>query len=377
MNATARWSPELLEVWAPTQNAEGAHKAASDAGGLPPAKVEFNRTHAGGSFGRRGRHDAVTQAVLIARQVPNVAVKLIWSREEDTRHGFYRPVSQAKLVGGIDEKGDVTGLIMRISGPSIIASQNPQALQRGKDPRMFQGLFAEVGEAQIGYSVPNLYIDHAMRNTTVPVGSWRGVQSNQNAFYLECFIDELAAAAGRDPYDFRRAMMRSHPKHLAVLTAAGEKSGWSRPTPPGQSRGIAQAMAFGSYAAAVAEVSVSAAGVARVHRIVLALDPGQIVNPDLVMAQIEGQVAFGLSALFHQEITIREGRTVEANFDTYGVLRLAEMPAVESVLVPSGEFWGGVGEAAIPVVAPAVLNAIFAATGKRVRSLPLKNVKLA
>ncbi len=376
MNATARWSPERAEVWAPTQNAEGAHKTAAEAAGLPPEQVEFHRTRVGGSFGRRGRHDAIRQAMLIARQIPKVAIKLIWSREEDTRHSFYRPVTQAKLTGGLDDKGEVTGVIMRISGQSIVASQNPQALQSGKDPRMFQGLFAETGEAQIGYSIPNLYIDHAMRNTHVPVGSWRGVHSNQNAIYLECFIDELAKAAGRDPYDFRRSMMRSHAKHLAVLTAAGEKAGWGRQTETGIHRGIAQSMAFGSYAAAVAEVSVSSTGVARVHRIVLAIDPGQIVNPDQVTAQLEGQVAFGLSALFHQAISIKDGRVVEGNFDTYGVLRLKEMPVVESILVPSGEFWGGVGEAAIPVVAPAVLNAIAAATGKRVRTLPLKNVKL-
>lgn len=372
MNATARWSPAKLEVWAPTQNAEGAHAAAAEAGGMKPSQVEFSRTLTGGSFGRRGRHDAIRQVVLIARQIPNVPVKLIWSREEDTRHGFYRPATQAKLVGGIDEKGEVSGLILRISSQSILAAQSQQ---RGKDPRMFQGLFAEAGEAQLGYSIPNLYIDHVLRSSHVPVGSWRGVHSNQNAIYLECFVDELAVAAGKDPYDFRRGMMRSHAKHLATLTAAGEKAGWGRPAPNGIYRGIAQAMAFGTYAAAVAEVWVHQ-GVVSVRRIVLALDPGNIVNPNLVMAQIEGQVAFGLSALFYQEITIKDGRTVEGNFDTYGVLRIAEMPVVESVLVPSGGFWGGVGEAAIPVVAPAVLNAIYAATGKRVRSLPLKNVKL-
>ncbi len=372
MNATARWSPAKLEVWAPTQNAEGAHAAAAEAGGMKLSQVEFTRTLAGGSFGRRGRHDAIRQAVLIARQIPNVPVKLIWSREEDTRHGFYRPATQAKLVGGIDDKGDVAGLILRISGQSILAAQSQQ---RGKDPRMFQGLYAEAGEAQLGYSIPNLYIDHALRSSHVPVGSWRGVHSNQNAVFIECFIDELAAAAGKDPYDFRRGMMRSHAKHLATLTAAGEKAGWGRPAPNGVFRGIAQAMAFGSYAAAVAEIEVQQ-GVVSVRRIVLALDSGNVVNPNLATAQIEGQVAFGLSALFYQEITIKDGRTVEANFDTYGVLRLAEMPVVESVLVPSGGFWGGIGEAAIPVVAPAVLNAIFAATGKRVRTLPLKNVKL-
>ena len=372
MNATARWTPSLLEVWAPTQNADGAHAAAADAGGMKPSQVDFVRTLAGGSFGRRGRHDAVRQVVQIARQVPNVPIKLIWSREEDFRHGFYRPATQAKLVGGLDDKGEIAGLIVRISGQSILASQSQQ---RGKDPRMFQGLFAETGEAQLGYSIPNLYIDHAQRTAHVPVGSWRGVHSNQNAIFLECFIDELAVAAGKDPLRFPAQQDEVARQTPATLTAAAEKAGWSQPAVPGRFRGMAQAMAFGSYAACVADVAIEE-GRLRIVRVVLALDAGNIVNPNLVSAQIEGQVAFGLSALLHQEITLKEGRVVEANFDAYDVLRLAEMPIVESVLVPSGGFWGGVGEAAIPVVAPAVLNAIFAATGKRVRTLPLKNVKL-
>ncbi len=376
MNATALWTPERVEVWAPTQNADGALKVAAQAAGLPVAQAEIYRTHIGGGFGRRTRHDYIRQAVEIARQIPGVPVKLLWSREEDTAHGFYRPATQCRLSGGVDDKGEIAGLIMRVSGQSIIASQTPKATQSSKDPRMFQGFFAEAGEAQIGYSIPNLYIDHAMRRTPVPVGSWRGVHSTQNAIYLECFVDELAKSAGRDPYEFRRSMMKAHPNHLAVLTAAAEKARWSQPDPPGIFRGLAQAMAYGSYCAAVAEVSVSADGKPKVHRVVMAIDAGQIVNPDLVEAQLEGSVAFALSALLHQEITIKDGRVVEANFDSYDVLRLAEMPVVECVLVPSGDFWGGVGEAAIGVVAPAVLNAICAATGKRVRTLPLKNIKL-
>ena len=376
MNATARWTPERVEVWAPTQNADGALRAAADAAGLPIANAEIHRTQIGGAFGRRTRHDYVTQAVSIARQVPGVPIKLLWSREEDTAHGFYRPVSQGRLVGGIDDKGEITGLIVRLVGQSIIASQNSQNGQKGKDPRIFQGLFAEAGEAQIGYSIPSLYIDHAMRNTPVPVGAWRGVHSNQNAIYLECFIDEMAKAAGRDPLDFRRGMMKAHGRHSAVLKAAADAAGWGPPAREGLFRGIAQAMAYGSYSAAVAEVSVGVEGTVKVHRVVMAIDCGTVVNPDQIEAQLEGSVAFALSALFHQEITIKDGRTVESNFDTYGVLRMAEMPEIHCVLVPSGEFWGGVGEAAIGVVAPAVLNAIAAATGKRVRSLPLRHAKV-
>ena len=289
---------------------------------------------------------------------------------------FYRPVSQIRIVGGVDDKGELAGLIVRISGQSIVGSQAPQALPSGRDARMFQGLFAEAGEAQIGYSVPNVYIDHAMRNTHVPVGSWRGVHSNQNAFVLECFIDELARLADRDPVDFRRSLMKSHPRHLATLTAAAEKSGWGGPLPEGRFRGIAQCMGYGTHTAAVAEISLVDEQV-RVHRILLAIDCGQVVNPDLVRAQVEGQVAFALSALFHQEITIKGGAVVERDFQSFGVLRLAEMPEVETVLLPSGDVWGGVGSAAVAVVAPAVVNAVHAATSKRVRALPIRGGRLA
>lgn len=376
MNCTARWSPERVDVWVGTQNPEAALKAASDAAGLPMTAAEVHRLPSGGAFGRRGRQDYVTQAVRIARQMPGIPVKLVWSREEDMVNGYYRPATQAKLVGGLDDKGELTGMIVRISGQSILASQLQPGQNPGRDPRMFQSLAAEPGDAQIGYSIPNLYIDHAMRTTPIPVGSWRGVHSNQNALFLECFIDELAHTAGRDPLEFRRGMMRSHPRHLAVLTAAAERAGWNRTDTERPHRGLAQSMSFGSYAAAVAEVSVSATGRVRVNRIVMALDCGHVVNPNLVSAQLEGQVAFALGAVLHQEITVRDGRVLEQNFDTFPSLMLAEMPVVETVLVPSEEFWGGVGEAAIGVVAPAVLNAIFAATGKRVRTLPLKNVKL-
>jgi isoquinoline 1-oxidoreductase beta subunit len=372
---TARWTRSRVEVWATTQNAESAHKAAAEAAGLPLSAAELHRPAVGGSFGRRIRHDVIRQAVIIARQIPDTPIKLMWSREEDMARSFYRPITQTKLVGGIDEKGDLAGLIVRISGQSIVGSQAGQTLPSGRDARMFQGLFAEAGEAQIGYSVPNVYIDHAMRNTHVPVGSWRGVHSNQNAFMLEVFLDELARLAERDPLDFRRAMMKSHPRHLATLTAAAEKSQWGSTPPAGRFRGIAQCQGYGTCTAAVAEISLDD-DVVRVHRITFAIDSGQVANPDLVAAQVEGSVAFALSALFHQEITIRSGAVVERNFDTFGVLQMSEMPQVETVLLPSGEGWGGVGSAAVAVVAPAVVNAIHAATPKRVRSLPIKSGRL-
>jgi isoquinoline 1-oxidoreductase beta subunit len=291
-------------------------------------------------------------------------------------HDFYRPISQCKLAAGLDDKGALVGLHVRISGQSINAFVNPAMVANGEDARQLQGYTDKPGDAQLGYTVPNLLIEYAMRNTHVPVGPWRGVNTNQNAVYMECLIEECARAAGADSLAFRRALMSKHHKHLAVLDAAAAKADWGKPLPAGVHRGIAQFMGYGSYSAAVAEVSVSREGKVKVHRMVLALDSGHAVNPDQIAAQVEGSVAYGLSAAFYGECTVQNGRMTELNFDRYQILRLAEMPKVETVVVPSYDFWGGVGEPTISVVTPAVLNAIFAATGKPVRSLPLKNVKL-
>ena len=377
MNATALYTPEKCEVWTPTQNGEAALAAASEASGLPVAKCEAYKIDLGGGFGRRGAvHDWVRQVVAIAKQVPGTPVKLIWSREEDMLHGRFHPVTQCKLTGALDKDGNLTGLAMRISGQSIVAGIFPQNIQNGKDPVVFQGLNPPGPEASIGYTIPNLLIDHAMRNPHVPPGFWRGVNLNQNAIYLESFMDELAHAAGKDPLEFRRALMKDHPKHLAVLNAAAERAEWGKPLPAGVFRGICQTMGFGSYVAAVAEVSVSAEGKLKIHRIVAATDCGHAVNPAQIERQVEGSFVYGLSAALHGEITIKDGRVEQENFDTYPVLRMDEMPKVETVIVASGGFWGGVGEPTIAVAAPAVLNAIFAATGKRIRSLPLKNADL-
>ena len=384
MNATALFTPgapgapERCEVWTPTQNGEAALAAAAEAAGLPPAQCEIYKIHLGGGFGRRGAiHDWVRQAVAIAKQVPGTPIKLIWSREDDMQHGRYHPVTQCKLVGALDEMGALTGLHMRISGQSILASVLPGNLQNGRDPVVFQGLNASGPEASIGYTIPNLLIDHAMRNPPVPPGFWRGVNLNQNAIYLECFIDELAHAAGQDPLAFRRKLMGKHPKHLAVLNAVAERVGWDTPAAPGVHRGICQTMGFGSYVAAAAEVSVDDKGALTIHRIVAATDPGHAVNPQQIAAQVEGSFVYGLSAALYGECTIRGGRVEQANFDTYPVMRMDAMPVVETVIVPSGGFWGGVGEPTIAAAAPAVLNAIFAATGKRIRSTPLAKHDLA
>ena len=381
MNATTRWTPERCEVWTPTQNGEAALAAAAEASGLPASKCEVYKIHLGGGFGRRGAvHDWVRQSVEIAKQMPGTPVKLIWSREEDMLHGRYHPITQCKMTAGLDAQGNITGLHMRISGQSILAGVAPQNIVNGKDPVVFQGLNPPGPEASIGYSFPNLLVDHAMRNPHVPPGFWRGVNLNQNAIYLESFIDEIAFATKQDPLTLRRKLMASHPKHLAVLNAAAERAGWGKPAPDidGQKvyRGLAQTMGFGSYVAACAEVSVSKDGALKVHRIVAATDPGHAVNPQQIEAQVEGSFAYGLSAALYGACTVKDGRIVQENFNTYPVMKLADMPKVETITMPSGGFWGGVGEPTIAVAAPAVLNAIFAATGKRIRDLPLRDQSL-
>jgi isoquinoline 1-oxidoreductase beta subunit len=370
INATARYTPDKLEVWCPTQNGEAALAVASEASGLPIAKCDVHKTLLGGGFGRRGRSDYVEQAVRVAMQMPDTPVKLIWSREEDTTHDFYHPVSQCRLRGGLDAAGNLVGLHMRLSSQSIVAALLPQNLKDGMDPAAFQGLNPGGTEGEFGYQVANLLIDQAMRNPPIRPGFWRGVNTNHNAIYTECFIDELADAAGQDPLEFRRKMLK--PKHRAVLDAAVERAGWGK-APAGVHQGLAQFMGYGSYVAAVAEVSVSKEGRVKVHRIVAATNPGHAVNPAQIERQVAGSFVYGLSAMLYGEITVSGGAVEQANFDSYNVMRIDEMPKVETVIVPTGDFWGGVGEPTIAVAAPAVLNAIFAATGKRVRTLPLMN----
>jgi isoquinoline 1-oxidoreductase beta subunit len=380
LNATARWTPERCEVWTSTQNGEAALAATAEAAGLKLEQCEVYKIPLGGGFGRRVLTDYVGEAVAIARALPGTPVKLLWSREEDMIHGAYHPVTMAKMTAGVDAQGGVSALHMRISGQSILAGVRPQAVREGRDPLVFQGLNAGGGEAMIGYGVPNLLIDHAMRNPHVPPGFWRGVNLNQNTLYLECFLDEIAHATGKDPLALRRELMKSHPKHLAVLEAVAQRVGWAKTAADigGQKvfRGLAQCHGFGSYVAAAAEVSVSADGALKIHRIVAATDCGYAVNPQQIEAQVEGSFVYGLSAALYGECTVKDGRFEQTNFDTYPVMRIREMPRVETIVVASGGFWGGVGEPTIAVAAPAVLNAIFAATGKRIRQLPLKDQSL-
>lgn len=372
MNATALYTADKCEVWCGTQNGEAAFAAVLEASGLPAEKCDVHKVMPGGGFGRRGQTDYVRQAVAIAKQMPGTPIKLLWSREEDMAHGRYHPITQCKMTGAFDANNNLVGLHYRLSGQSILFSLRPEALQNGMDPAAFQGV-AQSGEAAFGYSVPNLLIEHSMRNPHVPPGFWRGVNVNHNAIYMECFMDELAHAAGQDPLEFRRKLMGNHPKHLAVLNAVAEKIGWSAPAPQGVYRGIAQVMGYGSYVAGAAEISVTEGSKIKVLRIVASTDPGYIVNPAQVERQIAGSFVYGLSALFYGGCTVKDGRIEQTNFDTYNSMRINEMPKVEAVMVPSGGFWGGVGEPTIGVAAPAVLNAYFAATGKRIRSVPLRD----
>ena len=377
MNATARWTKDKCEVWCPTQNGEAALEAAAEASGLAIHQCDVYKIHLGGGFGRRGAfHDFVKQAVAIAKQLPGTPVKLLWTREEDMAHGHYHPVTKCKLVGGFDDEGNLTGLHVRISGQSILASVRPQWLaENGADMVTFQGFQAD-GDHAISYTVPNLLVEHAMRNPPVPPGFWRGVNINQNAIYMECFIDELAHAAGKDPLEFRRKLMANHPRSLAVLNAVAEKAGWGKPATKGVHRGLAVVKTFASYVAACAEVSVDDNGKLKVHRIVAATDPGYAVNPQQIEAQVEGSFVYGLSALFYGECTIKNGAVEQSNFHDYPSMLIDEMPKVDVIVMPSGGFWGGIGEPTIAVAAPAVLNAIFAATGKRIRQFPLKGMDL-
>jgi len=376
MNATARYTADKCEVWVPTQDGEASFAALLSASGLPADKCEVYKINLGGGFGRRGAfQDYVTQAVRIAKEMPGTPIKLLWSREEDMVQGRYHPIMQCKLVGGFDAGGNLSGLHMRLSGQSILKEVRPAIVeqQKGRDPLTFQGV-ADSGEHSIGYSFPNLLVDHAMRQPHVPPGFWRGVNINQNAVFIECFMDELAEAAGKDPVEFRRQFMGKHPRNLAVLNAVANGIGWTRPAPAGVFRGIAQMKAFNSFVAAACEISVKDGNKVKIHRIVAATDCGYAVNPAQIERQVSGSFVYGLSALFMQECTVKDGAIEQKNFDSFQSMRIAQMPKVETVILQGGgDTWGGIGEPTICVAAPAVLNAFYRATGKRIRTVPLKN----
>jgi len=376
MNATARYTPERCEAWVPTQDGEASLAALIAASGLPAGKCEVHKLLLGGGFGRRGAfQDYVTQAVLIAKQIPGRPIKLIWTREEDMLHGHYHPIMMARMKGHFDAQGRLLGVDMRLSGQSILAAVRPAIVEsmKGMDPLVFQGVARE-GEHGFGYTLPALRIDHAMRNTHVPPGFWRGVNINQNAIFFECFMDEMAEAAGMDPLAFRRQYLSNHPRNLAVLNAVADRIGWDTAPAKGVFRGICQMKGFGAFTAAACELSVRNGNQVKIHRIVAATDPGYAVNPGQIERQVSGSFVYGLSALFLQSCTVKNGQMEQTNFDRFDSMRMAQMPEVETIILQGGgEEWGGVGEPTIAVAAPAVLNALAKATGRRYRTVPLKD----
>jgi isoquinoline 1-oxidoreductase beta subunit len=366
MNATAHVEADRVTIWAPIQfqaapSAEvfggGARELGSMIGGVPPERVTVHTTYLGGGFGRRFFLDFVAEALQCSK-LTGAPVKVVWSREDDIRHDFYRPAAMAWFRATV-ANGRPVSWVNRVACPAIL----PAARGRVDDASV-EGL------ADFPYAVPNVLVEAHNPQLGIPTGFWRSVGSSQNAFFSECFVDELAHAAGADPFEFRRGLLDAHPRHKRVLELAAERAGWGRPLAAGRARGIAVAASFGSYVAEVAEVSLEN-GVPRVHRVVVAIDCGPVVNPDIVAAQMESGVVYGLTAALYGKVTIAEGRAVEGNFDTYRMLRISQMPVVETHIVPSTDSQGGVGEPGTPPIAPAVVNALAALTGQRIRRLPL------
>ncbi len=366
MNCTAHVRADGCDVWAPTQNQGDAQRVAAEVTGLPKEKVRIHTTLSGGGFGRRLEPDFVSEAVRVSQAV-GAPVKVIWTREDDMRNGFYRPTSYNRFSAGLDASGRLVAWTHRIAGMPLRLKFGP--LEKGIDDSLVDGAI------DLPYAIPNLLVDQlTLTLPAVPLGPWRSVGVSHNGFVTECFLDEIAAAGGRDPFELRRELLRDKPRHRRTLELAAEKAGWGSTLPPGKSRGIALAEWGPTVCVEVAEVSVDAEGTVHVPRVVCAVDCGQAVNTGQVEAQIQGGVVFGLSAALYGEITLDKGRVVQGNFDTYPVVRMPEAPAVEVYIVPSSDPQGGAGEPGVPPIAPAVCNAIFAATGKRIRRLPIGKI---
>jgi isoquinoline 1-oxidoreductase beta subunit len=371
MNCAADVRADGCDIYAPTQFQTFVQMTGAKITGLKPEQVRVHTTYLGGGFGRRAEQDFIADAVEISKAA-GAPVQVTWSREDDMQHDFYRPAAYTKLVAGLDAEGWPIAWKSRIVGPSIMSRFFPGSVKNGIDESSVEG------QANAKYGIPNFLVEYTLTETGVPVGFWRSVGNSHNGFITECFVEELAKAAGKDPFEFRRKLLANAPRHRGVLELAAEKAGWGTPLPTGHTRGIEVVESFGSFAAEVAEVSVNrSSGEVRVHRVVCAIDCGRYVNPDTIAAQMEGSIVFGLTAALKGQVTIAKGRVEQSNFHDYEMLRLNEMPKIEVHIVPSNEAPGGVGEPGTPPIAPAVCNAIFAATGKPIRRLPIRAEDLA
>jgi isoquinoline 1-oxidoreductase beta subunit len=365
MNCTADVSGDRCVIWAPTQCQTGAKATAVEITGLPTETVEVHTTFLGGGFGRRFEQDFVAEAVEVSKEM-GLPVKVGWSREDDIRHDFYRPATHNVLSAGLDGRGRPVAWTNRIVGPSILQRTSPDSIRDGIDR------FSIQGADNLRYSVPNIRVEYVMKDLGVPVGFWRSLGYSQNVFVTECFLDEIAVAGGNDPYELRIDLLDRSPRLRAVLETAAEAAGWNTRTRRGMHRGIAAHAAAGSYVAQVAEVSVAKGGRVTVHKVVCAVDCGIVINPDIVEAQMHSGIVFGLTAALHGEITVKDGQVVQSNIHDYPLLRMDEMPEIDVHIVSNGRAPGGVGELATPPIAPAVANAVFAATGRPVRELPIR-----
>jgi isoquinoline 1-oxidoreductase beta subunit len=366
MNCTASVRPDGCDVWIPTQNQTGVHQAAVKITGLKPEQVKVHTTYLGGGFGRRFEVDVAVEALQISKAAGR-PVKLVWSREEDMRNDFYRPMNACTINGGLDDRGSMIAWSHKIVCPSVFARALPAMMKGDVDPAAVEGV------EDMEYEIPNLDVEYVRIETPVPVGFWRSVGHSHNAFTVESFIDELARAARRDPLEFRLAHLRNHQRARRVLEAAAEMAGWGTPPQIGQARGIAWHFSFGSYVAQVAEVSVDRDyGTIKVHKVFCAVDCGSVINPDNVAAQMEGGIIMGLSAALKEGISFAKGGVESENYFNQDILRMSEAPEIEVKIVTSGDPLGGIGEPGVPPIAPAVANAVFAATGVRLRRLPMK-----
>jgi isoquinoline 1-oxidoreductase beta subunit len=364
MNCTAHVTRDACEIWVPTQSPGPNQATAAKLLGLPPEQVTIHTTLLGGGFGRRAEQDFIIDAVETSKAV-GAPVKVFWTREDDLTHGFYRPATHNVFRAALDERGTPVAWWNRLVGPGIFLAKG-RAKPGEVDPT------AVGGARDLPYGIPNITVEWVNKDVGVPLGFWRSVASSLNAFITESFVDELAHLAGKDPYEYRRALLDKSPRHKGVLELAATKANWGAPLPAGHALGIAVAFSYGSYVAHVAEVSVAPDGKVNVHRVVCAVDCGIAVNPDQVVAQMEGGAIYALTATLYGEITIENGRVQQTNFHTYPMLRINESPTIEVHILDSGQAPGGLGEPGVPSVAPAVCNAIFAATGTRLRSLPIR-----